>query len=89
MALRNEYSAPVCFEDMTNFIPVINIKNGYCGMPHRVARYLRQGGIRFSSAKKFLAVFSPALTFSLVLSLVSRQEKERSSNAELLPILLE
>ena len=44
---------------------------------------LLQGGktyfICFSSVEKFLAIFSLALTFSLVLSLVSRQEKEHSS----------
>ncbi|MGO9480396.1 MAG: hypothetical protein ACLP05_01265 [Candidatus Kryptoniota bacterium] len=32
--------------------------------------------ICFSEAKKFSAVFSPALIFSLVLSFVSRQKKE-------------
>ncbi len=39
--------------------------------------------ICFSEAEKLLAIFSPALTFSLVLSLVSRQEKERSSEGSL------
>jgi len=33
--------------------------------------------ICFSSAKKFLAFFSPALDFSFVRSLVPRQENER------------
>ena len=43
--------------------------------------------ICFSFAEKLLAIFSPALTFSLVLSLVSRQEKERSSESSLQPNL--
>ena len=33
--------------------------------------------ICFSSAMKFLAIFSPALIFSLVLSFLSREKKER------------
>ena len=44
-----------------------------------------KGGVNF--AEKLLAIFSPALTFSLVLSLVSRQEKERSSESSLQPNL--
>ena len=34
--------------------------------------------ICFSEAKRFPAIFPPALTFSFVLSLVSRQEKEHT-----------
>ena len=45
--------------------------------------------ICFSSAEKFLAIFSLALTFSLVLSLVSRQEKELFSNEDLQIVFVE
>jgi len=45
--------------------------------------------ICFSGAKKFLAVFSPALAFSLVLSLVLRQEKERFAHLISHPVFKE
>ncbi len=90
---QNECSSPLLFGSETYFI---------CFSPAK-------GWVNF--AEKFLAIFSPALTFSpalllytsmrdaaprgavsatrrhLVLSLVSRQEKERSSESSLQPNL--
>ncbi len=39
--------------------------------------------ICFSQAERSPAIFSPALTFSLVLSLVSRQEKEHPLSSKM------
>jgi hypothetical protein len=74
-ASRNKYGYTLYYEVPQYFIPLITIKNGYCGMP--------QGGICFSEAKKFSAIFPVALNFSLVLSLVSRQEKEHVNHERL------
>ena len=49
------------------------LRNKYgCTPFHGVPQYF----VCFSEAEKFAAIFPAALTFSLVLSLVSRQEKE-------------
>ena len=53
------------------------LRNKYgCALFQGVTQYF----ICFSGAEKFPAIFPAALTFSLVLSLVSRQEKEHSKH---------